>query len=82
MPYAGVGPEAELHDFPGGTMDWLRSTLSDFQLQGKKQVESAAQQSFFIMQHHPFHNRDSLDPLGHNVLFNFTFDNNQDKRFS
>mmetsp|Transcript_23265 Transcript_23265/g.31872 ORF Transcript_23265/g.31872 Transcript_23265/m.31872 type:complete len:138 (+) Transcript_23265:3-416(+) len=35
--------------------------------------------SFFLMQHHPFHNRDSLDPLGHNIAFNFTFDNNQDK---
>ena len=84
LPYPGVGPEAELHDFPGGTMDWLRNTLSDIQKQSaakKEQNAGAAEasQTFFIMQHHPFHNRDSLDPLGHNVVFNFTFDNNQDK---
>ena len=84
LPYPGVGPEAELHDFPGGTMDWLRNTLSNIQKQSaakKEQDAGAAEasQTFFIMQHHPFHNRDSLDPLGHNVVFNFTFDNNQDK---
>jgi hypothetical protein len=70
-----VGPEVELHDFPGGTMDWLRETLGAL-----NQTAASSQQQFFLMQHHPFHNRDSLDPFGHNVLFNFTFDDQQDKR--
>jgi predicted MPP superfamily phosphohydrolase len=56
LPEPGVGPEAELHDFDCGTTDWLSARLS----------ESSDSDRFFLLQHHPFHNRDSLDPLGHN----------------
>ncbi len=70
LPEPGVGPEAELHDYEGGTAQWLRDTLA----------ASDAASKFFIFQHHPFHNWDILDPFGHNKFYNFTFDDVQDKR--
>ena len=71
LPEPGVGPEAELHDFEGGTLKWLDNQLGII----KSEREDAR---IFIMQHHPFHNRESLDPLGNNYAFNFTFDKSQD----
>ena len=70
LPEPGVGPQAELHDFIGGTLQWLDSTL---QVQSKDS-------KFFIMQHHPFHNRFSFSPHGQNKIMNFTFDDIQNKR--
>ena len=72
-PYAGVGPEAELHNFPCGTMEWLSNTLSSH-------AERNKENRFFIMQHHPFRNRDIWDPYGKNEVKNFTFDDDQDKQ--
>ena len=72
LPEPGVGPEVELHDFECGTLDWLTKQLD---LIKNEQANS----KFFIVQHHPFHNRAALDPFGNNYVFNFTFDDNQDK---
>ena len=72
-PFAGVGPEAELHEFPCGTMEWLAGTLSSH-------AERSRDNRFFIMQHHPFRNRDIWDPYGKNEVKNFTFDDVQDKK--
>lgn len=35
---------------------------------------------FFLAQHHPFHNRETFSPLGHNEIKNFTFDYDQNTR--
>jgi hypothetical protein len=70
LPEPGVGPQAELHDFPGGTLPWLDATLA----------AQPQDMSFFLMQHHPFHNRFSFSPFGHNKIMNFTFDDVQNKR--
>lgn len=70
LPEPGVGPQAELHDFSCGTLDWLSKTLKSQDPVSK----------FFIMQHHPFHNRDSFSPFGHNLFMNFTFDDKQNAR--
>lgn len=72
MPFAGVGPEAELHEYPCGTTEWLTN-----QLQAMADAGKADTQKLFIVQHHPFHNRDVLDPLGQNRVYNFTFDDKQ-----
>jgi hypothetical protein len=64
-PYAGVGPEAELHAYDCGTTGWL----------GERIAASPASDRFFLVQHHPFHNR--LAPPFHKVK-NFTFDAAQD----
>ena len=72
LPEPGVGPEAELHAYPCGTMEWL-----DKQLQPLSLAPAANDTRFFLMQHHPFHNRDVLDPFGKNREFNFTFDDKQ-----
>lgn len=69
LPEPGVGPQAELHNFPGGTLDWLSRTLK----------EQDPDSKFFIMQHHPFHNRLAFSPVGHNYIKNFTFDDTQSK---
>lgn len=69
LPEPGVGPEAELHDYEGGTTHWLQARLA----------ASEAGSKFFLFQHHPFHNWDILDPFGHNKFYNFTFDDKQDK---
>lgn len=68
-PYAGVGPQAELHDYTCGTADWLRS-----------EIISADKESdyYFLIQHHPFHNREVWSPVGENRILNFTFDAYQD----
>lgn len=71
LPEPGVGPEVELHDFEGGTFQWFDSYLNTTS-------SSLPDAKIFIMQHHPFHNRDALDPFGQNRLFNFTFDKQQD----
>jgi len=55
-----------------GTLDWL-----DKQLGTIKNERGDAK--MFIVQHHPFHNLASLDPFGQNLIFNFTFDDEQDK---
>jgi hypothetical protein len=73
LPEPGVGPEAELHDFECGTLDWL-----DKELNAIKSEDASSK--LFIVQHHPFHNRAILDPFGNNYGFNFTFDDYQDKR--
>lgn len=73
LPEPGVGPEVELHDFQGGTLDWL-----DKQLNTTKSEDADAR--IFLVQHHPFHNREILDPFGNNYGFNFTFDDKQDKK--
>jgi hypothetical protein len=70
LPEPGVGPQAELHDFPGGTLSWLEETLA----------AQTKDTSFFIMQHHPFHNRLAFSPFGQNKIMNFTFDDVQNKR--
>lgn len=70
LPEPGVGPQAELHDFPGGTLPWLDVTLS----------QQPADSKFFLMQHHPFHNRFAFSPVGQNKILNFTFDDVQNKR--
>ena len=69
LPEPGVGPEAELHDYPCGTIDWISNTIPKYHTNDTK---------YFIVQHHPFRNRDVLDPMGHNVFYNFTFDEYQD----
>jgi len=70
LPYAGVGPQAELHDYPCGTLEWLANQLDSMR-------EKSDTQKVFIVQHHPFHNRDVMDPMGHNRIYNFTFDDAQ-----
>lgn len=73
LPEPGVGPQAELHDFPCGTAPWLREqlqNLADVSVDVKKE-------RIFLVQHHPFHNRDILDPFGKNRMYNFTFDDRQ-----
>jgi len=72
LPEAGVGPEAELHDYPCGTLEWLTQ-----QLEQLGDGTSAPTQKIFLVQHHPFHNRDVLDPFGRNRMYNFTFDDKQ-----
>ena len=76
LPYAGVGPEAELHEYPCGTTEWLTNQLHDISNKQDKDIQ-AATQKLFLVQHHPFHNRDVLDPVGHNRVYNFTFDDKQ-----
>jgi len=44
-----VGPEAELHQYPYDTTEWT----------GKRIAAAPASDRFSIVQHHPFHNRDS-----------------------
>lgn len=51
LPFAGVGPQVELHDYPGGTFQWLEQQL-------QKITETASNLNdtrIFIYQHHPFH---------------------------
>lgn len=72
LPEPGVGPEAELHNYPCGTLPWLDSHLKTF---AKEDTANATK--FFIAQHHPFHNRDAWSPFGKNLIKNFTFDNVQ-----
>jgi hypothetical protein len=72
LPEPGVGPEAELHDYPCGTLPWLGD-----QLKGFAKAPEANSTRFFIAQHHPFHNRDVFSPFGRNLIKNFTFDNVQ-----
>lgn len=69
LPEPGVGPEAELHDYQCGTTDWISNTIPKYHNNNTR---------YFVVQHHPFHNRDILDPMGHNVFYNFTFDEYQD----
>jgi predicted MPP superfamily phosphohydrolase len=69
LPEPGVGPEAELHDYKCGTTDWISKTIPKYHSNDTK---------YFIVQHHPFRNRDILDPFGHNAFYNFTFDEYQD----
>ena len=66
LPEPGVGPEAELHDFPCGTIEWLQKRLGSY----------PRNTQIFLAQHHPF----NFDPTGHNRLKNFTFDIEQDFR--
>lgn len=77
LPEPGVGPEAELHDYPCGTTDWLSQQLGPLSTASADAVNTTR---FFIVQHHPFHNRDVLDPAGKNRFYNFTFDDKQDAR--
>lgn len=72
LPEAGVGPQAELHEYPCGTLEWLTNQLTNMASAGKSDT-----QKVFFVQHHPFHNRDALDPFGHNRMYNFTFDDKQ-----
>ena len=74
LPEAGVGPEVELHDFEGGTFQWFNNYLNQLSAGDDKDSK------IFIMQHHPFHNRDILDPFGLNRFYNFTFDKYQDSQ--
>lgn len=66
LPEPGVGPQAELHDFECGTIDWLVNQLEQY----------SADTKIFLAQHHPF----IFDPTGTNGLKNFTFDKEQDAR--
>ena len=75
LPEPGVGPEAELHDFDCGTLYWLDNTLKSM-VEANKSTNSR----LFVLQHHPFHNREALDPFGNNYMYNFTFDKQQDKK--
>ena len=75
LPEPGVGPEAELHDFDCGTLYWLDDTLKSM-VEANKSTNSR----LFVLQHHPFHNREALDPFGNNYMYNFTFDKQQDKK--
>lgn len=72
LPEPGVGPEAELHNYPCGTLPWL-----DKQLKSLANQPSANSTRFFLAQHHPFHNLEVYSPLGRNMIKNFTFDNAQ-----
>jgi hypothetical protein len=73
-PYAGVGPEAELHDYPCGTTEWLEARLDE----GGAPAASGGSARYFLVQHHPFHNRDVWGGVrGTNKIKNFTFDVNQ-----
>lgn len=72
LPEPGVGPEAELHDYPCGTLPWLDTKLRTFASE-----PSANTTRFFLAQHHPFHNREAFSPFGRNEVKNFTFDNVQ-----
>ena len=72
LPEPGVGPQAELHDFPCGTAPWLRQQLATIAAS-----TDLARERVFLVQHHPFHNRDVLDPFGKNRVYNFTFDDHQ-----
>lgn len=73
LPEPGVGPEAEIHEFPCGTLEWFDNELNTLHTANPST-------KLFIAQHHPFHNRDILDPFGNNLYFNFTFDKYQDRR--
>lgn len=66
LPEPGVGPQAELHDFACGTIEWLEKQLSSYSQDTK----------IFLAQHHPF----NFDPTGKNNVKNFTFDIKQDAR--
>lgn len=72
LPEPGVGPEAELHEYICGTTDWLSHEIQSLSDEGKSDT-----QKIFLVQHHPFHNRDVLDPFGQNRIYNFTFDDKQ-----
>lgn len=71
-PGPGIGPEAQLHDYPGGTLQWLKQTLENLPDKRDKNV--------FIISHHPpakdfwaFINAFSIDELVkiNNVLLPF-----------
>eukprot|EP00708_Paratrimastix_pyriformis_P003354 GAFH01002128.1.p2 GENE.GAFH01002128.1~~GAFH01002128.1.p2 ORF type:complete len:373 (-),score=132.96 GAFH01002128.1:119-1237(-) len=58
----GLGPvraatDAQLHDFPGGTYQWLEETLSLYNQQTAKQPF----REVVILQHHPFHGQEGLE---------------------
>jgi len=72
LPEPGVGPEAELHDYPCGTLPWLDDQLKVF-----ASGENPRETRFFFAQHHPYHNLEIYSPLGRNLIKNFTFDNFQ-----
>ena len=72
LPEPGVGPEAELHNSPCGTLPWL-----DEQLKSLAAQPTAKSTRFFLAQHHPFHNLEVYSPIGRNLIKNFTFDNIQ-----
>jgi hypothetical protein len=42
---------ADLHDFPGGTYDWLNQTLTDL----RTHVFEGPVEQIVLLQHHPFH---------------------------
>ena len=113
-PYAGVGPEAELHDYANGTIPFLQAQVEELiglsgrdnerasaavlsqdgdnkeekwqQRKGWTESQPPPAPRAFLVQHHPFHNRNLLSPLGRNELdpfglnSNFTFDMRQDER--
>lgn len=66
LPEPGVGPQAELHDFSCGTIEWLQNSLGSY----------SDDTTIFIAQHHPF----NFDPTGQNRIKNFTFDITQEHR--
>lgn len=43
----GIGPEARMHDFPGGTFEWLSKTLKNYPNKGNRNI--------FLLSHHPPH---------------------------
>ena len=44
----GVGPTAQIHDFPGGTLQWLDGTLAGLAASGTNFTE------IVFLQHHPY----------------------------
>jgi hypothetical protein len=48
--YKGSWPGVEMHDFPGGTYQWLRDSLQSM----NRSAVSVADASIVLMQHHPF----------------------------
>jgi hypothetical protein len=78
LPEPGVGPEAELHDYPCGTLPWLDKQLQSLAARPAASASATANNTrFFLAQHHPFHNLEIYSPLGRNMIKNFTFDNVQ-----
>ena len=62
LPEPGVGPEAELHDYPCGTLPWLDTQLRGFAADPstnatESSTTTKSKMRFFVAQHHPYHNR-------------------------
>jgi len=58
----GVGPTAQLHDFPGGTLQWLDAQLGELAASGANFTE------IVFLQHHPY----TLQIYAPDVVYGFS----------